>query len=1358
MIRIKRGWKLPKMSFFWVGLLLPWMVSAQNSGEFWLENFQKAPAAQVLESALPWDSQKGEQAAVLFHQGVFDYQQDGSLKSVTRIVYKVMNPEGVKNWSSIQVSYSPWHEDKPQIRVRITNPDGVQSEIKTADLIEVSGQSDSKNIYSYSKILKGPFPQVKEGSVIEQEIISLSRPLLPGAGLMRYWSFSGNLPEAYNTLKINLPDSQTLNFVTHELGDLKPQITSSLGVKSYVFTKSNILPFNLTETNLPTEDLKWPGVVFTTAKDWKTLSELYSKSVESQLSNQSLSIPPGLLDEKTTPWEKARKYLHWIDGKVRYTGLELGINSIVPVPPQTVLDRGYGDCKDKALLLVTLLRRSGVDAYLALLKTGPGQDVDPGVPGMDHFNHAIVYVDVAEPFFVDPTVEYNREGRLPYWDQNRWALVAKPGMMAPVRTPTALSKENLAQISRIIHLADEGSGEVEERTTYFGDYEIFYRNRWAGETPEKQKKRLAEYGTSVLRGVTSESKVTPSEDLTEAFVSHVKVKESSLALTDQTTATWDLNWGEIKSWIPEVFFNDTTSLRNKSFQLALPFRAEWVHIIHPPKGFELRGQPSAFNQTWGPFTLNSQVKALPEGALSLSLQLDTGKALETPQEFEQARSGMGEFFKNPPPVKVIFEHRAELLFKAGNYKEGFDAFKSLITEEPQKAIHHIRLSTALLNLGLGDQAHLSAQKAVELEPTNDKAWSNLGWTLEFNSLGRRFGKGWDRENSVAAFKKALELKPDGWYHRANLAILLEVDPNGFRFGRDEDLLAARKEYESLGNFLENGELRGNFLNVLFLLGDYKALEQGAVSGTRDLKNLYLFLAKTAVANVAEGIKVLEPQLSAADRSRILTQAGEKLIQVRFYEKAAAVFREAAKGSSDSVSLEYKADGLAGSKVAEFKNTGLTTPESVVRSYIIGRVRGNGTDFSPLKPLMTESFYAWGLGKGTPFYSQWSSFARISLNQGVLPATLTDLILSKAELEVRGDEKTGVHVGLRSEGNEKGEGYFVVNEQGKWLLAATGTNPGIIGREILKFSASQDWNTAGLWLDWFYEDQVEQSSAGILVVPLKAFWRTGDSRDQERIVLAARALKGIEPENEDELKELETALTQVVPGSDLETGLRQILSSGYAHLGNFKKSASLLQPLMEKNPREESLLSRYFEALRRSGQREKAQVEITFLMNRYPRDMNVIRQGIYLYVTELNFPGLDDLLKKYTPRLEAMDYNNLAWMELFKGSVSEGALEWGRKAVNLTGSRSRAAIHTLATLYAEMGRYEEARKLLDQGMALGHDLDPLGEDWYVLGRVAEGYGFIESAISAYERVQPLEDASDLADTFRLAKNRLEFLKK
>ena len=369
-----------------------------------------------------------------------------------------------------------------------------------------------------------------------------------------------------------------------------------------------------------------------------------------------------------------------------------------------------------------------------------------------------------------------------------------------------------------------------------------------------------------------------------------------------------------------------------------------------------------------------------------------------------------------------------------------------------------------------------------------------------------------------------------------------------------------------------------------------------------------------------------------------------------------------------------------------------------------------------------------------------------------------MILSKAELEVRGDEKTGVHVGLRSEGNEKGEGYFVVNEQGKWLLAATGTNPGIIGREILKFSASQDWNTAGLWLDWFYEDQVEQSSAGILVVPLKAFWRTGDSRDQERIVLAARALKGIEPENEDELKELETALTQVVPGSDLETGLRQILSSGYAHLGNFKKSASLLQPLMEKNPREESLLSRYFEALRRSGQREKAQVEITFLMNRYPRDMNVIRQGIYLYVTELNFPGLDDLLKKYTPRLEAMDYNNLAWMELFKGSVSEGALEWGRKAVNLTGSRSRAAIHTLATLYAEMGRYEEARKLLDQGMALGHDLDPLGEDWYVLGRVAEGYGFIESAISAYERVQPLEDASDLADTFRLAKNRLEFLKK
>src|ERR1041385_9336395 len=77
---------------------------------------------------------------------------------------------------------------------------------------------------------------------------------------------------------------------------------------------------------------------------------------------------------------------------VRYTGVEFGESSLIPQFPSETLKRKYGDCKDKALLLVAMLRASGVPADLALLQAGPGRDINPELPGMGNFDHAIVYV------------------------------------------------------------------------------------------------------------------------------------------------------------------------------------------------------------------------------------------------------------------------------------------------------------------------------------------------------------------------------------------------------------------------------------------------------------------------------------------------------------------------------------------------------------------------------------------------------------------------------------------------------------------------------------------------------------------------------------------------------------------------------------------------------------------------------------------------------------------------------------------------------------------------------------------------------------------------------------------------------
>src|SRR5204863_2769104 len=99
-----------------------------------------------------------------------------------------------------------------------------------------------------------------------------------------------------------------------------------------------------------------------------------------------------------------------------------------------------------------------------------------------------------------------------------------------------------------------------------------------------------------------------------------------------------------------------------------------------------------------------------------------------------------------------------------------------------------------------------------------------------------------------------------------------------------------------------------------------------------------------------------------------------------------------------------------------------------------------------------------------------------------------------------------------------------------------------------------------------------------------------------------------------------------------------------------------------------------------------------------------------------------------------DYNNAAWNALFVEKDLGRALEDARRATSLPGGSTPAALHTLATLYAETGKTIEARDALLKSMDDAGREDPAPHDWYVLGRIAEDYGATDAAIAAYKRVE------------------------
>src|SRR5207248_3294814 len=91
---------------------------------------------------------------------------------------------------------------------------------------------------------------------------------------------------------------------------------------------------------------------------------------------------------------RALPALRFVQDDVRYLGIEIGPSSHRPHPPAAVLDQRFGDCKDKSLLLVTLLRALGVEAWPVLLHTSLGRALDEWLPTAVAFNHVVVLARV----------------------------------------------------------------------------------------------------------------------------------------------------------------------------------------------------------------------------------------------------------------------------------------------------------------------------------------------------------------------------------------------------------------------------------------------------------------------------------------------------------------------------------------------------------------------------------------------------------------------------------------------------------------------------------------------------------------------------------------------------------------------------------------------------------------------------------------------------------------------------------------------------------------------------------------------------------------------------------------------------
>jgi hypothetical protein len=101
----------------------------------------------------------------------------------------------------------------------------------------------------------------------------------------------------------------------------------------------------------------------------------------------------------------AQRAITFVQDEIRYLSCNEDFARQIPSAPASVLQRRFGNCKDKAFLLVHLLRRLGVPARPVLVHSQMHERIASFLPNPDAFDHVIVEYEIDdERGWCDPSL------------------------------------------------------------------------------------------------------------------------------------------------------------------------------------------------------------------------------------------------------------------------------------------------------------------------------------------------------------------------------------------------------------------------------------------------------------------------------------------------------------------------------------------------------------------------------------------------------------------------------------------------------------------------------------------------------------------------------------------------------------------------------------------------------------------------------------------------------------------------------------------------------------------------------------------------------------------------------------------
>lgn len=1360
-------------------LVLPALVQAS---EVWDTSAFSASPVALQQAAALVKADKDADATVLLHEESYTYDRQGRAVETYRTIYRIENDEGVSNWAETSAQWEPWHQSKPEIRARVITSDGVEHTLDPKTLSDVPAHEDAPDTYTDQRAFGGPLPAIAVGAIVEEQITVRDTAPFFAAGVVERALLNRTVPVNKTRLVISHPDSLPLHYLLQQMPQAKINKTTQDGIETIAIEGGPYEARSEKLTNLPADMPRGPQVEFSTGTSWQQVVAEYARLSDDKLRIADVQPLLSKVNKSAPRMELIRRLVATLHKNVRYTGVEFGESSIVPQFPSETLKRKYGDCKDKAALLVTMLRAVNISANLALLSTGPGQDINPELPGMGMFDHAIVFVPASgsEPeLWIDATAQYSRVGDLPDMDYGRWALVVEDHSTALKKIPEITAAQNFHRELREFTLAEFGPASIRETDEQVGPREAEYRTFYNGDA-KKVREGSEKY---VKNAYLADSLIALDHgDLTdlEKPFSLTFVTKGKRGTTDYESAGMAIRVEDLIDGLPDYFTTSAAEEKEAEKDPSQqkqkprtadwhidPFITEWDYKIVAPLGFKLRALPPSRDEQLGTAKFTQKYSSNAEGTVvEAVLRFESGKPRLSVKEAEELRDAVVKA-RNSDPVFITFDQAAHSLISAGKIKEGLAEYQQLARQHPKEALHRIQLARALLSAGLAEKARVVAREATALEPNSPQAYSTLAWVLEHDLIGRRLKKGFDYPGAVAAYKKAKELDPKDKDIRANLAMLLEYDPDGQRYTAKAHLKEAISEFKDLKKMdEETGSKYDDYvLYDLWYAGEFKALEDALkpLSATNDRRGFIVALAAAGQGSEAALKKSLEITTSEELRSKALTAAGWLLVRSHNYVEAADLLTAGARGQAAETQTAAFAATLKKAIPRQQLKIDDASPGSAVQR-LFAATFSSQQDYQQLRKLMSRhSVRSVDSGKDTEEFNRSMFQLRARLQKGGLPIeTLGDIVLNNARYSAEGNDAQGYRVTVETPG-ALAQQAFVVKEDGSYKLlqytVGSESLPENLGWQALELLKKNDLAGARRWLDWAREKiHMNGNDDPLSVQPFPYFWTKGQEGDAEAIRTAALVLVPSNDLQGEDLQALLQARDKAKTEQD-KARLDLVAASAYAKQERWAELAPVAARLLQAFP--DSMVAFRFmtTVYSRTSRFDDWGKLVQERMASHPDELGYTRSAAELARYRRDFVKSRQLLKDLADHAKATqsDLNSFAWDALFlPGDVQQESIEAAERANQMSQNADYSIMHTLACLYTHAGKAARARELLLKAMDEKLE-EPDSSVWLAYAQIAEAYGEPDAAQAMYARVDKAQlEGPD--SNFVLAQERLLALKK